>query len=133
MPVIEHGRCNRDNASDMFLDRQRVATSPRQCQVGKKVGFVSRYLGWVTGGAKFGDEFALPVRLEKTKQRLAAGLFLNKQVGWRRWCSMAAGFVGVAMVMRPDAAAIFGAMLIVLSGAYLVLRTHEVHLFQPKE
>lgn len=34
-------------------------------------------------------------------QTLMAVLFLAETVGWRRWTSMAVGFIGVALVVRP--------------------------------
>lgn len=35
---------------------------------------------------------------------LGAALFLGEQVGWRRWTAIAAGFVGVLVVIRPGTA-----------------------------
>lgn len=32
---------------------------------------------------------------------LGAALFLNEQVGWRRWTAICIGFIGVLMVVRP--------------------------------
>ncbi|MBP0574438.1 EamA family transporter, partial [Mycobacterium tuberculosis] len=31
----------------------------------------------------------------------AAAVFLKEQVGWRRWAAVAAGFVGVLVILRP--------------------------------
>lgn len=36
---------------------------------------------------------------------LGAALFLAEPVGWRRWLSIAAGFVGVLLIVRPGSAA----------------------------
>ena len=32
---------------------------------------------------------------------VGAVLFLNEQVGWRRWCSIVVGFVGVLLIVQP--------------------------------
>ncbi len=32
---------------------------------------------------------------------MAAALFMQEQVGWRRWCAIAVGFAGVILVIRP--------------------------------
>lgn len=32
---------------------------------------------------------------------LGAALFLGEQVGWRRWCAILAGFLGVMVIIRP--------------------------------
>lgn len=34
---------------------------------------------------------------------VGAALFLNEQVGWRRWCSIAVGFTGVLLIVQPGA------------------------------
>ncbi len=36
---------------------------------------------------------------------LGAALFLGEQVGWRRWLSIAVGFVGVLLIVKPGTAA----------------------------
>ncbi|WP_062011533.1 DMT family transporter [Aureimonas sp. AU4] len=33
---------------------------------------------------------------------LLAAVFLRERVGWRRWCAIAVGFVGVLIIVRPD-------------------------------
>lgn len=33
---------------------------------------------------------------------LLAAIFLREQVGWRRWCAIATGFLGVLVIVRPD-------------------------------
>lgn len=32
---------------------------------------------------------------------MGAALFLGEQVGWRRWCAIGVGFIGVLMIIRP--------------------------------
>ena len=32
---------------------------------------------------------------------MAAALFMQEQVGWRRWTAIAVGFAGVMLVIRP--------------------------------
>jgi drug/metabolite transporter (DMT)-like permease len=44
---------------------------------------------------------------------------LGEQVGWRRWCAVAAGFVGVMLIVRPGFQKIEPAMLIALAAAGL--------------
>lgn len=34
---------------------------------------------------------------------LGAGLFFGERVGWRRWCAVIAGLLGVVIVLRPSA------------------------------
>ncbi|MEM6988199.1 MAG: DMT family transporter, partial [Pseudomonadota bacterium] len=34
-----------------------------------------------------------------------AVLFLNEHIGWRRWCSILCGFLGVLLIVRPGAIA----------------------------
>ncbi len=34
---------------------------------------------------------------------VGAALFLKENVGWRRWCSIAIGFIGVLLIVRPGA------------------------------
>ncbi|WP_405405836.1 DMT family transporter [Paracoccus sp. Ld10] len=54
---------------------------------------------------------------------LGAALFLGEQVGWRRWLSVAVGFVGVLLILRPGTAAFQPAMLWAVAGvAGLTLR-----------
>jgi drug/metabolite transporter (DMT)-like permease len=34
---------------------------------------------------------------------VGAVIFLNENVGWRRWCSIVAGFIGVLLIVQPGA------------------------------
>lgn len=45
----------------------------------------------------------------------AAALFLGEKVGWRRWCAVVAGFVGVLMIIRPGFAGFEPAAALVLA------------------
>ncbi|WP_378943498.1 DMT family transporter [Paracoccus sp. R86501] len=47
---------------------------------------------------------------------LGAALFLGEQVGWRRWSSVAVGFVGVLLILRPGTAAFHPSMLLAVMG-----------------
>jgi drug/metabolite transporter (DMT)-like permease len=49
-----------------------------------------------------------------------AAMFLGESVGWRRWTATAAGFVGVAIVVRPFSAEFGFAHLVALAGAFLI-------------
>lgn len=42
---------------------------------------------------------------------VGAVLFLKENVGWRRWCSVAAGFVGVLLIVQPGATEFDSAVL----------------------
>ncbi|WP_410218585.1 DMT family transporter [Paracoccus sp. (in: a-proteobacteria)] len=54
---------------------------------------------------------------------LGAALFLGEKVGWRRWASVAVGFAGVLLILRPGTAAFQPAMIWALLGvAGLTLR-----------
>lgn len=54
---------------------------------------------------------------------LGAALFLGEKVGWRRWMSVAVGFAGVLLILRPGTAAFQPAMLWAVAGvAGLTLR-----------
>lgn len=54
---------------------------------------------------------------------LGAALFLGEKVGWRRWASVAVGFAGVLLILRPGTAAFHPSMLWALLGvAGLTLR-----------
>ncbi|MEM7282953.1 MAG: DMT family transporter [Pseudomonadota bacterium] len=44
--------------------------------------------------------------------------FLGERVGWRRWTAVAVGFVGVVVVLRPEAGALNVASLAVLGSAF---------------
>ncbi len=46
-----------------------------------------------------------------------AGLFIGEAIDSRRWATIAIGFVGVLVILRPGAAAIHPASLIMLAGA----------------
>lgn len=51
---------------------------------------------------------------------LLAAAFLGERVGWRRWAATAAGFVGVAVIVRPASADFGLAHLAALLGAILI-------------
>ncbi|MFD1883778.1 DMT family transporter [Paracoccus pacificus] len=54
---------------------------------------------------------------------VGAALFLGEPVGWRRWASIAAGFVGVVMIVRPGAASFdVASLLAVVAVLGLTLR-----------
>ncbi|SNR24697.1 DMT family transporter [Paracoccus sediminis] len=54
---------------------------------------------------------------------LGAALFLGEQVGWRRWLSIAAGFVGVLMIVKPGTAAFeFSSVLAIIAVMTLAVR-----------
>ena len=54
---------------------------------------------------------------------LGAALFLGEPVGWRRWLSVAAGFAGVLIIVRPGAESFqMASLLAVLAVAALTLR-----------
>ncbi|MDN5568148.1 MAG: DMT family transporter [Paracoccus sp. (in: a-proteobacteria)] len=47
---------------------------------------------------------------------LGAALFLGEKVGWRRWLSVAIGFAGVLLILRPGTAAFHPSMLWAVMG-----------------
>ena len=47
---------------------------------------------------------------------LGAALFLGEQVGWRRWSSVAVGFAGVLLILRPGTAGFHPSMLLAVMG-----------------
>lgn len=47
---------------------------------------------------------------------LGAALVLGEQVGWRRWLSVAVGFAGVLLILRPGTAAFQPSMLWAVAG-----------------
>ena len=57
-----------------------------------------------------------------------ASLFLNEQVGWRRWSAILVGFLGLLLVVQPGGAAanapnyLFGAMLALVAVLLLAAR-----------
>ena len=54
---------------------------------------------------------------------VGAVLFLNEKVGWRRWCSIVAGFIGVLLIIQPGGVAFDSAVLwAVLAMAALSIR-----------
>ncbi|CAM3082645.1 DMT family transporter [Paracoccus nototheniae] len=90
-----------------------------------------RNLGEVTGALSFltalatGDLSTTSAILQVLPLTLVLGaaLFLGEQVGWRRWASVAVGFAGVLLILRPGTAAFQPAMLwAVLGVAGLTLR-----------
>ncbi len=44
---------------------------------------------------------------------------LGERVGWRRWLAIAAGFVGVAVALRPSAQALTPAAMVSLAGSFV--------------
>ncbi len=54
---------------------------------------------------------------------LGAALFLGEQVGWRRWMSIAAGFAGVLLIVKPGTAAFeFSSVLAIIAVMTLAVR-----------
>lgn len=54
---------------------------------------------------------------------LGAALFLGEPVGWRRWLSIAVGFLGVLMIVRPGTAGFeFGSVLALIATLALAVR-----------
>lgn len=54
---------------------------------------------------------------------MVAALFMQEQVGWRRWCAIAVGFAGVMLIIRPGMEGFHPQSLwVLLSVAALVLR-----------
>lgn len=51
----------------------------------------------------------------------AAAIFLKEQVGWRRWMAVAAGFVGVLVILRPGTSGFSPAALLILASVGFVL------------
>jgi len=46
-----------------------------------------------------------------------SALFLGERVGWRRWCAVIVGFIGVVIALRPSAAMFTLPALIALAGS----------------
>ena len=54
---------------------------------------------------------------------LGAALILGEKVGWRRWASIGAGFLGVLMIVRPGTDAFQpGSMLALVAVLFLAVR-----------
>lgn len=54
---------------------------------------------------------------------LGAALFLGEQVGWRRWMSIAVGFAGVLLIVKPGTAAFeFSSVLAIIAVMTLAVR-----------
>lgn len=54
---------------------------------------------------------------------LGAALFLGEQVGWRRWMSIAVGFAGVLLIVKPGTAAFeFSSVLAIIAVITLAVR-----------
>lgn len=54
---------------------------------------------------------------------LAGALFLGERVGWRRWAAIAAGFLGVLIILRPGIAAFQPAAVYAIAGVgFFVVR-----------
>lgn len=68
---------------------------------------------------------------------LGAALFLGEKVGWRRWLSVAAGLVGVLMILRPGTGdfqpAALWAVLSVLALALRDLATRRIPAAVPSD
>ena len=65
-----------------------------------------------------GDVFAINHASPLIMTALAV-VFLGERVGWRRWAAIAAGFVGVLIMLRPTAAAFQAAALLPLTVAFI--------------
>jgi drug/metabolite transporter (DMT)-like permease len=55
---------------------------------------------------------------------LGAALFLKEKVGWRRWCCILVGLVGVLIIIRPgtDGAASLTAVAVLLASVCVLRR-----------
>ncbi|MCW1955346.1 MAG: DMT family transporter [Roseobacter sp.] len=51
---------------------------------------------------------------------LGAALFLGEQVGWRRWCAILTGFLGVLIIIRPGLAGFEPASLFVVITVFAI-------------
>ncbi len=51
---------------------------------------------------------------------MGAALFMNEQVGWRRWSAILVGFVGVLLIIRPGLAGFEPASLLVLLSVFAI-------------
>lgn len=56
---------------------------------------------------------------------LGAAVFLGAEVGWRRWCAIAAGFAGVLMIVRPGLSGFQPASLFAV-GAVVALAVRDL-------
>lgn len=63
----------------------------------------------------------------------AAAIFLKEQVGWRRWLAVAAGFIGVLIILRPGTAGFSPAALYILGAVAFVLVRDLATVGIPKE
>ncbi|MEE8445702.1 MAG: DMT family transporter [Alphaproteobacteria bacterium] len=55
---------------------------------------------------------------------VGAGLFLGERVGWRRWVTVAIGFGGALVIIRPGIVPLSTAALLVLASALLYAGVH---------
>ncbi len=46
-----------------------------------------------------------------------SGVVLGEQVGWRRWCAIGVGFLGILVILRPGSGVVSVAALVPLAGA----------------
>lgn len=51
---------------------------------------------------------------------MGAALFMNEQVGWRRWSAILVGFIGVLFIIRPGLAGFEPASLLVLAAVLAI-------------
>ena len=51
---------------------------------------------------------------------MGAALFMNEQVGWRRWAAILVGFFGVLLIIKPGAEGFDPAVLIVVIAVFAV-------------
>lgn len=51
---------------------------------------------------------------------MGAALFMNEQVGWRRWSAILVGFVGVLLIIRPGLSGFEPASLLVLASVFAI-------------
>lgn len=90
----------------------------------RNLGEVIGAFGFVTALA-WGDLAVASAILQVLPLTLVMGaaVFLGETVGWRRWLSVAVGFAGVLLILRPGAAGMAPASLLaVLAVAGLTLR-----------
>jgi len=63
---------------------------------------------------------------------VGAVLFLNEDVGWRRWCSIIIGFIGVLLIVQPGAVEFnFAVLWAILAMVSLSVRDLTIRLIPP--
>ena len=81
---------------------------------------------------RLGDVTAITQTTPLMMTALAA-LILREEVGWRRWCAAAAGFLGVLLVARPGAAGFNVWALVAVGVAFVVALRDLITRFVPQD